>query len=706
MIMRIFFLTGIAALLFFPFIVSGQNTEPDTLISLKAVEITESLDANAQAYPLGMIPRAVLEELPLKDVGGALKAIPNVNGVRKGGAVSDPVVRGFKYSQLNVDLNNGQKIEGGCPNRMDPAVAHIDIDDIERLEVLKGPHAFRYGPNFGGVVRMLTRRPAAYSSFTVKVGALMGYESNWNGYKNRLSLEGGNEVVFFSLSGNMKKYGNYSDGDGREVSSGFERYNYAAQIGVVPFRNSTLMLSFDQSYGKNVLFPALPMDEREDDTRLIALDFKAEDISEHFNALSAKFYISDVSHLMDNKQRPFSDTVVAVSDIDARTYGFRVDGEFQYGGNKIIVGTDYEHILKDGTRTKTRILEPGLPVMSENLWNEAQIQNNGIFALYERRFGKMHFDAALRLDLNRANSGEMLLLKMGNVAYRETEVKSSHTNLSASAGLRYFIRGNFSLALGIGRGVRSPDMNERFIMLLPIGYDNYDYLGNPALAPEVNNEADLSARLEIPGGGTLDGGFFFSYVTDYITAEVVPESVARPQTKGVYGVKRFVNADHVYLRGFEISYNTPDEWKPGLRAWAACTRGINPEATEYIIENGEVTGSTTIANDPLPEIPPLEGNLEVYYRMFDNSLAPRISLRMVAAQKQISEAFMEEDTPGFMLLNLNVSYTFNSYFKLSGGISNILDKSYYEHLNRRIIGSTGKLYEPGRSFYINLYFNI
>ncbi|MEZ5195165.1 MAG: hypothetical protein R2764_01805 [Bacteroidales bacterium] len=41
----------------------------------------------------------------------------------------DPVVRGFKYSQLNVQVDNGLKIEGGCPNRMDPATAHVEIED-------------------------------------------------------------------------------------------------------------------------------------------------------------------------------------------------------------------------------------------------------------------------------------------------------------------------------------------------------------------------------------------------------------------------------------------------------------------------------------------------------------------------------------------------------------------------------------------------
>jgi iron complex outermembrane receptor protein len=631
-----------------------QHT-PDTLIDLRTVEIV-GIDDAGRAYRIDHIDNISIARLPARDIGGMMRSIPNVNGIRKGGGVLDPVVRGFKYSQLNVQLNSGHKIEGGCPNRMDPATAHVEVDDLLRLEVIKGPFALRYGPNFGGVVNMKTRQPRPRKEFGVSVGAMMGYESNWNGFKQRLSIDGGNDKVFFSLSGNLKNYGDYEDGHGNEVKSAFKRYNYTAKLGASFFRDQYMLLSFDRSYGRNVYFPALPMDERTDDTRLVSLDYVARNISERFTGFSAKLYLSDVSHLMDNKERPFGDTVVAVSDIQARNYGYTVEGSFSFGENDIVVGTDYEHILKDGKRTKTRILEPTMPVMDEDLWNEAQIQNNGLFVLYRRTFGGFLFDAAVRLDFNRANSGELRLEKMGNVVYRNTDVESAFTNFSASIGGRWQFSDAFSLGLSVGRGTRSPDMNERFIILLPIGYDNYDYLGNPQLSPETNNEADLSARLDMPGAGILEGGFFFSMVTDYITASLVPESVAKPQTKGVLGVKQFYNEEYVFLRGFELTYQSPLDWKAGFRVSAACTRGVNPEGTRYIIENGQVTGSEEVKNDPLPEIPPLEGSVEVFYRFCDSRFIPNLRLRMVAPQNDISQAYMEEKTPGFLMLDFSMSY--------------------------------------------------
>ncbi len=392
------------------------------LLVWRAVDIVGA-ELPEQAFTINNLERIEIGVLPARDIGDVMRNIPNVNGVRKGGAVLDPVIRGFKYSQLNVQVNGGQKIEGGCPNRMDPATAHIDVDDIRSLEVIKGPFALRYGPNFGGVINMKTIQPIPQKEFKINVGAMLGYESNWNGFKQRLSIDGGNDKVFFSLSGNLKKYGNYKDGDGNEIKSSFNKYNYTAQLGVSPFKNNYLIVSYDRSYGRNVLFPALPMDEREDDTQLISLDYKSLKISEIFNEFNAKVYISDVSHMMDNKQRPFSDTVVAVSDIQARNYGFRVDGSFDFGNNNFVFGTDYEHILKDGDRSKTKILEPTMPVFKEKLWNDAQIQNNGLFLLYRRGFGKFVLDAAVRIDFNRATSGVMQLVKMGNEVYMDEDTE-------------------------------------------------------------------------------------------------------------------------------------------------------------------------------------------------------------------------------------------------------------------------------------------
>lgn len=645
-----------------------------------------------------------------RDVTDFLRSSNNINGIRKGGTQLDPVVRGLKFSQLNVQLNTGQKIEGGCPNRMDPAAAHIEIDDVETLEVIKGPYALRYGPMFGGLINIKTQSSFHPDSTQVRVSAGLGYESNWNGLKQHLKVFGGTRKFLFDISGGIKNYGNYSDGNGNPVKSSFDKYNYASELGYRLAKNHIIRASFDASYGRNVLFPTLPMDERIDDTRLYSIDYEASDVSELISTLVVKLYQSDVYHEMDNKYRPFSDTVVAVSEINARTRGGRLETGISLAGGLMKAGLDVEEITKDGFRQKNMIKQPGLPKKNEKLWNNAVIQNFGLFAEYSRSIDSWEFIGAFRIDRNNASSDDIDVKFTGETPsyhYDADSTQSEFTNFSFSFGITKWFSPSFSASLSLGSGTRSPDVTERFIILLPIGYDRFDYLGNPKLKPETNNQIDLTLKYGNDQIGMLQLNGFYALINNFILGIMVPPSVQKPLTKDVLGVKQFENSGNARLRGFELGYASPPKHDWGLSLFASYTYGTIDEALKYNLnENGEVVGNELIGNDAMTEIPPLEGTAALHWDLFQGKLVPKLSARMVAAQNHVSEASYERKSHAFVLTNFSLTYAFNNYLNLSAGVNNIFDIAYYEHLNRNIIGSNQNLNEPGRSFYVNLYFNL
>jgi iron complex outermembrane receptor protein len=683
--------------------ISAQRA--DTSIQLKEFEIID-VRPNEMAFPITRLTSHKTAEITVRDAGDFLRSIPNINGIRKGGVALDPVIRGFKFSQLNVQINNGQKIEGGCPNRMDNPTSHVEIDDIRGVEVFKGPYALRFGPGFGGVINLKTFKPMPYDKFQVHAGALMGYESNWQGMKQQVHLKGGNRQFYFYASGNHKNYGNYTDGNNQLVPSEFKRYNYSLQAGITPLKDQQFLLSFEESYGRDVAFPALPMDEREDNTRLMSVDYKGS-LSRTINHLHVKLYHSKVHHLMDNKERSFSDTVVAVSEVKARNWGYRVDAGIHTGFCQLYVGTDFENITKDGDRTKYFILQPTLPVKVEMLWDNAWIRNMGFFAEWNKSLAPVQLVTAVRLDLNSATSSPMRSENMmGNAVYQNDSTTSDFINFSFSAGATWNINKRFALSFSLGRGTRSPDMIERFITLLPIGYDPYDYLGNPQLKPEINNQADLRLNVYRTIAGTFEVNLFYSFVNRFISGIRIPETVAKPQSKGVLGVKQYQNIGNVWLTGFEFNWTSPEKWNWGVNADAALTYGVNPTAERYIIENGEVVGTETVRNDGLPEIPPFEGNINVFYKFLNGKLVPRMNVRMVATQNHISLSYEESKTPGFVTAGVNINWQVHPVLRISGGVSNIFNQPYYEHLNRRMINTPGNLYEPGRSFYVVIRFEV
>jgi len=516
--------------------------------------------------------------------------------------------------------------------------------------------------------------------------------------------------MFINLFGGRKDYGNYKDGNDIEVKSEFLKYNYGGHLGFKPFKKHTISFGFEESKGRDVRFPALAMDERTDDTRLMSVDYSAIDLSKLINSIVVKLYKSDVNHIMDNKYRPFSDTVVAVSNINATNQGAKIETGLNIGNANFITGIDFENIYKDGERSKTMILQPGMPEKTEVLWNNAVINNLGLFAEFSKIFNSYKFIGAARFDINTAESDEITIInQMQNeiYTYSTDSIKSNFTNFSFSLGLTKEFSRDLSLSISAGRGVRSPDMTERFIALLPIGYDKYDYLGDPQLEPEANNQVDLTIKYKGDVYGLAQFNVFYSLINNYITGKLVPPSEQKPLTKDVLGVKQFYNGGNARLNGLEFTYALPFKYKFGLNVIASYTAGTIDKTTVYIKnENGDIIGNEEILNDRMSEIPPFEATAIFKYKFLKNKLIPKFVFRVVAAQNKTSEAQFEESSPGFYVASFSVFYEFNKYFNVSGGVNNIFNKAYYEHLNRNIIGSNTNLYEPGRVFYLNLVFNI
>ena len=679
----------------------------DTIV-LGGVVITDTL-VKRTPFISTQVSKEIMQSVSSRDVGDYLRSIPNVAGIRKGGGSIDPVVRGFKFSQLNVVMDGGMKIENGCPNRMDPVSAHVEVEELSQINVVKGPFLLNYGPSLGGVIDMQTEDPRPYAKFEIHGNAMFGYETNWDGAKEYFSLYGGNSKVYFRASGGYRKYGDYSsgkaDGEATTYNTSFTKYNYGAKAGWAITIKQSILASYSESHGRDVMFPALTMDEKSDDTRMMSMDYSAKNISAVIKTLDVKVYRTDVSHLMDNSNRDTWQAKQMVADVNAINTGGKAILGMKIKNQNLSAGMDFENIYKDGVRTMTMLMMGTTSTKRFNLWNKAVIHNGGLFAGYNTSFKSFKLDAAIRVDFNNAESKDTLKLIKNGVEYFN-ETASQFVNLSANLGITHKISEKLSVSLAIARGTRSPNMLERYIKLLSVGYDNYDYLGNPQLKPETNNEVDLTVKYSDLKLGSMYVNGFYSYVKDYISAEMLPSAVIMPATLGAPGVKQFVNVDNATFTGFELGYTSPQAYKLGVSVIAALTYGRIPSVTKYIMKAGQVTGDTVIKNDALPEIPPFETTLSVNYRLLHGKLVPKVSYRLVAAQHHVSDAFYEPETPGFSVLNFAVAYKVSKNVDIRAGVNNIFDVSYYEHLNRKIIGSTEKLYEPGRVFFVNLNLSI
>lgn len=703
----------------------GERKQVDLYLNpapnmLKMVIVKEKY-VRDMPYIQHILTKDEIEMMAVRDIGDQLRMLPNVGGVKKGAVNIDPVVRGFKYSQLTILLDGAVSIEGGCPNRMDPTTSHIALDDMAEMQVLKGPFALRYGSVFGGVVNLVPVKPMASDFFEVKVKGIKAFESNWNGNREYVQVAGGNKKVYFLLSGYNQKFGDYTDGNGTLQNTDYRKFGYKAALAFRPFKKHEAMISWSNSMSKGVMFPTLPMDDRNDDSRVLSFDYKVGKINKVINSLDLKLYTTMVDHTMDNKQKPLSDTTAAVSNIIAEVMGARVEAGLTVLGGHLYVGLDQKTITKDGDRIKYMIAQ--LPTngkvvaRTEQLWNEAEITNLGFFAEYKRRIHNLDLIGAVRYDMNNGQSDTILLTSLPKPGIPSvpiiniTETQSSLSGVSASAGATWNFNEKLSVSLAAGRGTRFPDMLERFIVALPVGYDNFEYMGNPQLEPEVNNEVDINVKFTHPNLGGMDFTIFYSYVQNFIMGKRLSFAEQKPLTDNVWGVKRFENFESAIFKGFELALKTPEKYPWGVSIIAAYTQGIVHNTLKPIIDptqlpNQSVTGEEIVPNDPAPEIPPFEMNFSARYKFFNNRLIPSVTYRWVAAQNNVSEAYFESETPSFNIIGVNLAYKHNQYLTISTGVNNLLDTPYYEHLNRRIIGSKAIFYEPGRVIYVNAIINL
>src|SRR5690606_6343852 len=131
--------------------------------------------------------------------------------------------------------------------------------------------------------------------------------------------------VYFLFSGGHKDYGNYKSGhwEGRDTTynSAMERYNLVAKAGFSINPDHRFILSYDGVHGRDVMYPALPMDEKTDDTHIFSFDYTGKNLSDRIKSVEVKAYRSDVNHVMDNSKRPGYETMQMISAVDAINTG-------------------------------------------------------------------------------------------------------------------------------------------------------------------------------------------------------------------------------------------------------------------------------------------------------------------------------------------------------------------------------------------------
>ena len=629
-----------------------------------------------------------------RNVSDLFKDIPGFGIQKRGAYASEPFFRAFKYEQLNVQYDGGMKILNACPNRMDPITTHVIPEEIEKIEIIRGPFTVRFGQNYGGIINMVSKSMNNQKTgFSGNVET--GYETNGNNFTTRGTFVYKKEKFDLELNGSYRDYGDYTDGNGIEVPSSFKSTDYSIKFGYNPADNQRFRFTWRQSFGRDIKHAGLMMDSPYDDSYLAGLDYKITDVSDMISAITFKGFYSNVDHLMTNEDRPSFAATEASSNVFATVYGGKTEFILTPSDKlNIFTGLDANFIAREGDRIRLVKIMNGnvLPMPMEKvdkIWQDSEVNDIGVFAEGKYKISdKTIITAGLRSDFISAsiNDPEQDFLDL----YAENgEIKDqSEVNISGNLSLAYRVN-RTEWQFAFGRGVRTAAMIERYINHFNVGADPYEYVGNPYLDPEINNQFEISVKQrfdQFDFGATV----FYSFLNNYITA-VVDESLPRkfmPTVPPIYA-KRYINVDKAIQTGFEAYFNYHITSNLSFLSDISYTYGQNKDFDE-----------------PLPQITPLTAHFGLNFEKEKYWL--NFKSRLVNEQDRIAESFKEEVTPGFATFDISGGFKPVKGLTVGAAVLNIFDAAYYEHLNFTYKNSnllSGRIYEPGRNFTIYLNYN-
>lgn len=660
---------GVAVLFFTaPGLLFAQQSDSLQYKDIEVVKIIKIQSADKNKSKINTTQTDLLNH----DAGKFLSSVPEISGIKKAGNyATDPVLRGFKYEQLNVVIDGAANAVNACPSRMDPAVSQVNMNMVQEAEIFKGPYHFRHGNAFGGTVNFITLKPVFSEENKLGGRISTGYESNGNVLRSEVFTELSAKKTVWNLFGSYQKGDRYEDGNGNEVRSAFKRYNLGTKGSFKWNENHLTTLQINTNQGRDVEFAALKMDLIYDKTWMFQLKHLSEFNNSFFQQFDFNSYLSLVDHSMGTPDRKM------VSDVKSTTYGGRGELKKSRGNSTFYTGFDYKHEAAENIR----MVQPAMMRPRDgSSWQDSEISQVGWFGEYQHIFGSGKLTASARFDYNTSDA------KAPSNLFKTLygDMKAENFNHNLSLGYSRKTSENIQIALWIGRAQRSGSLTERYINLFSVGTDAYEILGNPHLKPETNNQADVIftySRNEV----FFQADVFYSYLQDYISGiirkDIMPYAMTSP------GVRQMQNVKKAMTAGFESRFN----WKflPDYRT--------------------EMAVAYTYAEDlntkkPLPEIFPLDfrWKLEADF----SPVVLGVNYRFAARQSRINKEFGEMETPDFSVFGASTRVEIFKNAFLNAEVNNIFNRAYAEHLNRTL--STDKnmrILERGRSFNLGFAYS-
>jgi len=609
--------------------------------------------------------------------------------IKRGAYALEPQLNGFSGGQLNVTID-GMKMFGACTDKMDPVTSYIEPTNLKNITINQGTNGCQNGCNIGGSVDMTLAEPKVKNIRPFYSSLGFGYESVSRS-RNVLFSSGYNKEKWaWGIDGVYRKNENYRDGNNQTIPfSQFEKTNIHSVLKYSPNEISSFKADILYDVARNVGYPALPMDVSLARATLIALEYQRNGKIQ----LKGKVYFNTIHHVMDDSQRDSlyllknkpenkSDSVFMRMDMPGRstTLGTYFQVTMPWSDrNKLMVKADNytnNSIAEMTMHMRYAGFTPESPMYMQT-WPEMLRNVSGIFAQNTTVISEnMSLMVNGRIDYNM----DVLKSKYGQEQFSVFNYSLDKTQSKLIKSLNMMFEYRFfestSMIATAGYSERMPTIGERMGFYLYSAYDGYDYIGNPYIKTEKSNFFSLAFQFSKPKL-KVNLTQSFSFVNDYIM--------------GITDTQ--IPAMNFYAKGIRVYSNIPS-----AKLYSADLQVLyNPIKSLSVFISSKFTFGELNSGKALPLIPPLKTVAAVHYQKDHFSLQAEGESSM--AQNRINNDYGESQTPAFTVFNVKSGYSIplaKTVVDIGFGITNLLNKAYYEHLD------WGRINRPGRSFELLL----
>jgi len=213
-------------LIYIPSSVKSQGLSENQKKTLNPVVVTGStIPSNILSFPsdITVIDKEIIQSSHAQDISELIELVPGIFVDQQGGrgGISSVYIRGadpnFTLILLDgVKLNDPNNSRGGSFD-----LSTISTDNVERIEIIKGPKSSVYGSEaIAGVINIITYKGLTENKRIIDVSA-----ATKNGFRTLAEVRGSKGNYYYSFSGS------YLD-DGEPVEgSKFESPSFIANVG-------------------------------------------------------------------------------------------------------------------------------------------------------------------------------------------------------------------------------------------------------------------------------------------------------------------------------------------------------------------------------------------------------------------------------------------------------------------------------------------